>query len=74
MKFSIENLFPEFQPFESGNVDTKELEKIIIDAVEREHPGSSIEDIEYTEDGMEITLDTGESIEIEIDWQEIILT
>jgi hypothetical protein len=71
-KFSLHNLFSD--EFHSSEIDTEELERIVIDAVEREHPNRSVEDVQYTEEGLNITLDDGTEIEIEIDWQEIILT
>lgn len=69
-KFSLRNLFSDFQ---SSKIDTEELEKIIIDAVSRENPNNSIEDIEYDDEGIKVILDDGTSIDIEIDWQEFIL-
>jgi hypothetical protein len=69
-RFSISNLFPDFH---SSPIDTEELEKIIRDAVKRDSPRDPIEDMEYTEDGVVVTLDSGQKIEIEIDWNEIIL-
>jgi len=69
-KFSWANLFAKF---ESREVDTKELENIIKDTVLREHPGDTIKDLKYTEEGIEIIMDSGEEIEIEVDWNEIIL-
>jgi len=70
-KFTLANLFPNFH---SSEIDSKELERIIKDAVARECPGDDIKELDYTEDGVDITLESGDQIEIEVDWQEIILT
>jgi predicted small metal-binding protein len=69
-QFDIGNLFP----FQSSNIDIDELEKIIKDAVRKEHPLQTISEIEYTEDGVAVTLDNGQEIDIDIDWDEIILS
>lgn len=63
-----------FARFHSSNVDAAELEKIIKDAVKREHPLDNIKKISYTEDGVIVILDSGQEIDIEIDWNEIILS
>jgi hypothetical protein len=70
-KFSIANLFPNFH---SSEIDTGELEKIIRDAVRRDNPFDAIKKVEYTDDGVVVTLDSGQVIEIDIDWNEIILS
>ena len=69
-KFSLASLFPDFH---SSEIDNKELERIIKDAVKRECPGDDIKKLEYTEDGIDILLESGDEIEIEVDWQEIIV-
>jgi len=69
-KFSLAGLIPDY----SSDIDTEELERIVKDAVKRHSPGDEIKEWKYTEDGIEITLDSGEKIEIEVDWNEIILT
>lgn len=69
-KFSWEKLFAEFQ---SREIDTEELEDFIKEIILQEHPGDTIEDLKYTDDGVEVTMDSGEEVEIEIDWNEIIL-
>ena len=68
-KFSLLDLFANFH---SGNISTKELEKILRDAVCKEHPSDSIKKFNYTEDGVEIVLKGGDVIEVEIDWNELI--
>ena len=69
--FSFVNLFP--RTFHSAEVDVEELEKIIEDAVRKDSPLDRITNIEYTDDGVVVTLNNGEQIEIEVDWEEIIL-
>ena len=69
-KFGITNLFPSFN---SRDLSKKELEQIIKEAVARENPTRSIKEIQYNKDGVEVTLDSGEIIEVEIDWQEFVL-
>ena len=69
-RFVFGNLFSDFQ---SREIDTKELESMIRETVEREHPDDPIADLEYNDDGIDITLESGAEIGIEIDWNEIIL-
>ena len=69
-KFLLSNLFSDFQ---SSEIESDELERIITDAVKKEYPDKSIEEFKYTNDGIIIFLNDGSTIEIEIDWQEIIL-
>ena len=69
-KFGITNLFPNFN---SRDLSKKELEQIIKEAVAREHPMRSVKEVIYNKDGVEVTLDSGEIIEVEIDWQEFVL-
>lgn len=70
-KFSWASLFSDFQ---SREVDTEDLEEIIVETVEKEFPDDSIEELNYTDDGVEVILESGEIIEIEVDWNEIILS
>jgi len=63
-----------FAKFHSSNIDTKELENIIGDAVKQEHPLDSVKNIRYTKEGVIVILDSGQEIDIEIDWNEIILS
>lgn len=69
--FSWENLFSD--EFQSREIDTEELEGIVTDAVLREYPGSEIEEFNYTDDGIKVVLENGDVIDIEVDWNEIIL-
>ena len=68
-KFDITNTFP----FHSSNIDIKELEKIISDAVKKDSPSDEIKEIKYNEDGVTVILDSGQKSDIDIDWNEIIL-
>ena len=68
-KFDITNTFP----FHSSDIDIKELEKIISDAVKKDSPSDEIKEIKYNEDGVTVILDSGQKIDIDIDWNEIIL-
>lgn len=63
-----------FSEFQSREIDVEELEDMITEVVERECPSQSIEDILYNDDGIEVMLDDGEIIIIDVDWNEIILT
>lgn len=60
--------------FYSSGIDNNELEKLIRETIEKEHPGDPIVRFDYTEDGVEVYLGSGEIIIIEIDWNEIILS
>jgi len=70
-RFSFSSLFSDF---ESREIAAEELESIIKDTVLREHPGDTIKELQYTEDGIEIVMDSGEEIAIDVDWNEIILS
>lgn len=70
IKFDITNLLPNFK---SHDLSKKELEQMIEEVVVKEHPTNSVKDIRYNKDGVVVTLDDGEVIEIEIDWQEFVL-
>lgn len=70
-KFSFSNLFSDFH---SSNIGKEELERIITDAIKKEHPESEIKNIAYNKDGMKVKLLDGTTIDIEIDWQEIVLS
>ena len=60
--------------FQTREISVDELEAILGDAIVRECHGASVEKFKYTEDGIEAILDNGSIVEIEIDWNEIILT
>lgn len=63
-----------FSDFEAREIDTEELENIIVEVVGGACPDQSIEDIQYSDEGIEVVLDNGEAIFIDVDWNEIILT
>jgi hypothetical protein len=71
MAFSLSNLLPGFH---SSDITSDELESIIKDAVRKENPNDDIKVLGYTEDGIKIELESGQLIEIEIDWQEILIS
>jgi len=71
LRFPITTLFPTFH---SGGLGKEEFEEMIKEAVRKEHPRRSIKNIRYLKDGVEVILDDGESIDIEIDWNEIIIS
>jgi coenzyme F420-reducing hydrogenase beta subunit len=71
-------LFEKFRivafPFRSNDIDIKELEKIISDAVKKNNPADKIKKIKYIKGGVVVTLNNGEKISIDIDWDEIVLS
>lgn len=69
-EFSITSLFPSFH---SGGMDKKEFESMINEAVKKEYPNNNIKNIKYLSSGIEIILDNNETIEVEIDWNELII-
>lgn len=70
--FSWKNLFSD--EFQSGEIDIEELENIVRDAIARECHSDDVTDINYNKDGLEVILKSGNIVEIEVDWNEIILT
>jgi hypothetical protein len=68
----ITNLFPN-QKFHTSGISHKELEDVLRETVAREHPLDPIKDINYTEEGVTIILQSGETIDVEIDWDEFVL-
>jgi hypothetical protein len=71
VKFDFRQLLGEFH---SAEMDVKELKKLIESFVEEAHPGDKIESFEINNDGLvDIRLVSGEEIEIEIDWNEVVL-
>ena len=70
-KSSLASFFPDFR---SSEIDSNELEDMIKDAVRKESPESGeVKEIKYTDDGVDVILENDGIIEIEIDWQEIII-
>ena len=71
--FSWASLFSD-REFQSREIDTEELETIVRDAVEREHKGDPVKELKYNDEGIEIILESGQVIGIDVDWHEIVLT
>ncbi len=67
-------MFSFFSDFHSSGIDKKEFEDMIKEAVKNEHPSNIIKNIKYLKNGIEVILDDGEVIEIEIDWNEVIIS
>lgn len=62
------------EKFHSNEMDTGEFKKLIKDFISDTHPDDDIESMEINEKGfVDIKLSSGEEIEIEIDWNELIL-
>lgn len=71
MKIDVKQLMGEFH---SAEMDVEELKKLISDFVLETHPNDEIERFELNNKGfIDIKLVNGEEIEIEIDWNELIL-
>jgi hypothetical protein len=61
--------------FQSGEMEVEELKRIITEVVNDTYPDDEIKTIKINNEGMiDVVLSSGEEIEIEIDWNEIILT
>lgn len=59
--------------FYSSEISVEDLEKILEEAVRKEHPNEPIKTIEYEDDGVNLTLDGGQEIFVELDWNEFIV-
>lgn len=60
--------------FHSAEMDMDDFKKLIKDFIADTHPGDEIESLELNDKGfVDIKLKGGEEIEIEIDWNELIL-
>jgi len=60
--------------FHSNEMDTDDFKKLIEDFISDTHPNDEIESIEINKEGfVDIKLKGGEEIEIEVDWNELIL-
>ena len=59
--------------FQSGQIHKEELEDMIKELVKNDTPDRTIDSIDYTKDGIVVTLDDEQIIEIEIDWNEILI-
>jgi hypothetical protein len=58
--------------FHVGEVEKKELEKLISDVITNKMPGIIVFKFSYREEGIVVQTSQGE-IEIDIDWEEIII-
>lgn len=60
--------------FHSANIDAEEFKNIITEAVADTHPGDNVISVDVNCDGVvEVKLSSGMCIEIEVDWNEIVL-
>jgi len=59
--------------FHSIEIDVDEFKKMIQDFVNETYPGEEIADFEVEDDGVKITLGSGEEVEIGIDWNEFVI-
>ncbi|MFA5023340.1 MAG: hypothetical protein WC523_00085 [Patescibacteria group bacterium] len=59
--------------FEPGSINKDELENMIKDLVKSNEPEREVDSINYTDDGIIVILDNEETIDISIDWDEIII-
>lgn len=62
------------EKFHSVNIDTEEFKTIIEDIISEMYPGDEMVSFDIGESGtVDIKLESGEEVEIEVDWNEIIL-
>lgn len=74
-RFSLADIFLKAgKEFHSSHISTSELEGMLKDVVKREHPRRKIKEFTFNEDGANVVLDNDQVIEIEVDWNEIILS
>ena len=60
--------------FHSTEMDVDELKKLIKDFILETHPGDKIKSLDINDKGLiDVTLEGGEEIEIEVDWNELVL-
>jgi hypothetical protein len=69
-RLSLLALLPDFYHSE---ITKKELERIIKKATKEEFPDGRVSSIDYNEHGLRITLNGGNVVDVDIDWNEIIL-
>ena len=68
INLTIANLFTY-----STEIEREEFERIIRKAVKRDDPKRKVQEIVYNDGGISIGLDDGSKINVDIDWQEIII-
>jgi len=59
--------------FKSVEIDSEELKKIIEEFLKDTHPDREITRFTIEDEGISVILDTGERVEIKIDWNELIV-
>lgn len=62
------------EKFHSAKIDTDEFKALIKDLMSDTHPGDEVLSIDINDSGLvDVKLASGEEVEIEVDWNEIIL-
>lgn len=62
------------EKFHSANIDAEEFFSLINDVIRDTHPDDEIKSIDIDNNGMvNIILESGQEVEIEVDWNEIVL-
>ena len=74
MIFDFATLFPSDHKFRNGDIAADEFERTIRDTVIQEYPLDLIDTLTYTEGGVTVVLDSGEIIEVHVDWHEFVLS
>lgn len=62
-----------FEKFVSTDISAEEMQDIIHRLIEENYPGATIRDLIANDDGLQIILDNGEVLEIDIDWDEFLI-
>lgn len=71
IKIPVERL--QSKEFHSIEMDTEEFRRMIEDFVSDTYPDHSISNFDVVDDGVNIVLDNGEKVDIEIDWNEFVI-
>lgn len=62
------------EKFHSNKMNIKDLKQLIKDFISDTHPNIAIDSIDINNDGIiDVKLHNGEEIEIEVDWNELVL-
>lgn len=62
------------EEFHSSEMDTEDFKKLIEDFISDTNPGDEVESISIGDEGLvDVKLKSGEELEIEIDWNELVL-
>jgi len=60
--------------FHSTEMDVDELKRLIKDFILETHPGDKVKSLDINDQGLiDVVLESGEEIEIEVDWNELVL-